>query len=465
MTDRPTLLPDAAAAVDLKRHLLLRVSLFALAIGVVATVLVLHQTRARIRDHIARSGLTVERLIAGEADQLRDAFRRSLEGLTLASLDGIGPFLGICVAVEDLYKRPVASRCFHEDGEAPAPVRWVLARLIGPELAYRGVIGQYPGIKVGEFVVTPDLDSEGRAAWVQIRTVLGMSLAILLLNLLIYRPVRRALRPADQILAVLGRMEAGDLSARMPRPRLIELRRIAAGFDHLAEQLQKTLAAQRQLAQRLLAVREEERRRLARELHDEFGQCLASVGAEAAFITARAESTDPALLPAARAVSAVTGHMMESLQGILHQLRPMGLEAFGLEAALGQLVAGWRRRLPGCEFALTVVGAVDALPDDLTVSLFRIAQESLTNALRHGTPSRVTVSLTRDEAGCRLWVEDDGEGDAPPSPGSGLGVLGMRERVQALGGLFALEPLTPCGMRVRADFPPDALLAREHDDD
>lgn len=464
MTDRPPAPPAAPAAVDLKRHLLLRVSLFALAIGVLATVVVLHQTRERIRDHISRTGVTVERLIAGEADQLRDAFRRSLDGLPLSSLDGIGPLLGICVAVEDLYKRPVVSRCFHDDGAAPAPVRWVLARLIGPELAYRGVIGQYPGVKVGEFVVTPDLDSEGHAAWVQIRTVLGMSLAILLLNLLIYRPVRRALRPADQILAVLGRMEAGDLSARMPRPRLIELRRIAAGFDHLAEQLQKTLAAQRQLAQRLLAVREEERRRLARELHDEFGQCLASVGAEAAFIAARAESTDPTLLPAARAVSAVTGHMMESLQGILHQLRPVGLEEFGLAAALDQLVSGWRRRLPGCDFALAVEGEIDTLPADLTVSLYRIVQESLTNALRHGTPGRVAVSLERDGAGCRLRVEDDGEGDAPPSPGSGLGVLGMRERVEALGGRFALEPLAPRGMRVRADFPPEALLATEHDD-
>ena len=102
MTDRPPAPPAAPAAVDLKRHLLLRVSLFALAIGVAATVVVLHQTRERIQGHISRSGVTVERLIAGEADQLRDAFRRSLDGLTLSSLDGIGPLLGICVAVEDL---------------------------------------------------------------------------------------------------------------------------------------------------------------------------------------------------------------------------------------------------------------------------------------------------------------------------------------------------------------------------
>jgi two-component system sensor histidine kinase UhpB len=113
--------------VDLKRHLLLRVSLFALVIGLAAGAIVLQQAVARIGTHIQRTGNTVERLIAGEADQTRDAFRRSLDGMALASLDGIGPLLGICVAVDDIYKRPVIQRCFHAGGEAPAAVRWLLA--------------------------------------------------------------------------------------------------------------------------------------------------------------------------------------------------------------------------------------------------------------------------------------------------------------------------------------------------
>lgn len=445
------------AAIDLKRQLLLRVTLFALCVGLAACGVVLQQARERIRVHVERTGGTVERLIAGEADQLRDAFQRSLDGLALSSLDGIGPLLGICVEVEDIYKRPIVSRCFHEEGQAPAPIRWVLARLIGPEVRYRGVIGQYPGVKVGEFIVTPDLDAEGVAVWGQMSTVLGMTVAILLLNLLIYRPVRRELAPADEILGVLGRMEGGDLAARMPRPRLVELRRIAAGFDHLAERLGRTLAEQRRLALRLLAVREEERRHLARELHDEFGQCLASIGAEAAFVRSRAEVHDPALLPAARAIAGVTAHMMESLQGILLQLRPVGLEEFGLQAALEELVAGWRRRQPGCRFELMLAGDIDGLADGLTVSLYRIVQESLTNALRHGAPTRVSVALSLDLQGCRLRVEDDGDGAEGPTAGSGLGVLGMRERVEALGGRFALIRRLPQGMRVEADFPPAAI--------
>lgn len=450
--------------IDLKQHLLRRVTLFALFIGVVASGLVLYQARERIRLHIAHTGSTVERLISAEAVQPRGSFQHGLSGLALASLDDIGQLLGICVAVEDIYKQAIVRRCFGEESAPPRLVRWALGHLIGPEIHYRGAIGQYPGFTVGEFIVTPNLDSEALAVWQQMRTVLGMSLGILLLNLLVYLPVRRALQPTEQILAVLGRMEAGDLTTRMPRPRLLELRRIAAGFDHLTGRLQQTMAEQRRLAQRLLAVREEERRHLARELHDEFGQCLTSIGAETAFITARTRERQPELLPATQSIAAVTSRMLESLQGILGQLRPVGLEEFGLRAGLEQLVGGWQRRLTSCTFELLIEGEIDDLPNDLTVSLYRIIQESLTNALRHGQPEKVTIFLSRAASRCSLSIEDDGEGQQASSAGSGLGVLGMNERVAALGGSFAIAARSPRGMRVQAEFPAAALTTQRNND-
>ncbi len=457
-------LAERENGIDLKRYLLLRVTLFALFIGIFTSGVVLYQARESIRRHIAHTGSTVERLITGEAAQPRGTFQQGLEGLGLASLDDIGQLLGICVAVKDIYARPIVQRCFGKESAPPTLVRWVLGQLIGPEIHYRGAIGQYPGFTVGEFVVTPNLDSEALAVWQQIRTVLGMTLGILLLNLLVYLPVRRLLRPTEQILAVLGRMEAGDISVRMPRPRLIELHRIAAGFDHLTGRLQKTMAEQRHLAQRLLAVREEERRHLARELHDEFGQCLTSIGAETAFISTQTRERQPELLPAAQSIASVTAHMLESLQGILGQLRPVGLEEFGLRAGLEQLIAGWQRRLTSCTFKLLIEGEIDDLPDDLTVSLYRIIQESLTNALRHGQPEKVTVYLSRETSRCLLSVEDDGEGRPASSVGSGLGVLGMNERVAALGGRFAMTALFPQGMRVEAEFLAEAMSTQRNDD-
>lgn len=446
-------------AVDLKRLLLRRVTLCALAICLIGMAAVVHQTKAELRRQVGRTGNTLGRLINEEVAQPRGTFRLGLEGLELASLNDIGDMLEICVAVEDIYRGHVMQRCFGADaGSSPIP-HSLSVLLMGTEILYRGTISQYPGFKAGEFLITPNVDSVAGSVWRQIRTVLGMTAGILLLNLFIYLPVRRALRPSEQILAVMERMQAGDLSVRMPRPGLVELHRIATGFDDLADRLVQTLDEQRRLAQRLIAVREEERRHLARELHDEFGQCLASVGAEAVYISERVRAGLPELLPAIQSIRAVTANMLESLQGILSQLRPVGLEEFGLQAGLEQLLGGWQRRQPDCRFELGIAGEIDDLPDELTISLYRIVQESLTNALRHGLPQRVTVRLVRNESQCTLCIEDDGAGGLSATAGSGLGVLGMRERVLALGGCFAMTARAPRGMRVQAEFPAETLKA------
>ncbi len=449
-----------ADGLDLKRLLLRRVTLFALAICLGGIVTVLVQTQAELRRQVARIGPTLlERLINEEAMQPRGSFLMGLEELKLASLDPLGEWLDICVEAEDLFGRQRVRRCFGERLALPAALRGLPALLLDGRELYRGPIVQYPGYRVGEFVITPNLDSLARSAWRQIRTVLGMTAGILLLNLFVYLPVRRALRPSEQILAVMEKMRAGDLSVRMPRPALHELQRIASGFDELADRLQQTLDEQRRLAQRLIAVREEERRHLGRELHDEFGQCLTSIGAEAVFIGGQVRERLPELLPAVGSISEVTAKMLEALQGILSQLRPVGLESFGLQAILEQFLAGWQRRQPDCRFTLDLDGPLDDLPDELTVSLYRIVQESLTNALRHGSPTQVTVQLQRHDRHCRLCIEDDGEAGENPTAGSGLGVLGMRERVLALGGRFSMTPRSPRGMRVLAEFPAESLSA------
>lgn len=445
------------SAVDLKRLLLQRVTLCAVVICVIGMGMVIGQTKTELRRQAERIGNTLGRLINAEGAQPRGAFERGLDGLALASLDDLGEMLEICVEVVDIFDRHIVQRCFGETRQSFSVLHRLSARVIGTEILYRGPIIQYPGFKVGEFVITPDVDRVAESVWRQMRTVFGMSAGILLLNLFLYRPVRRALQPSEQILAVMERMQAGDLSVRMPRPGLVELHRIACGFDDLADRLVRTLTEQRRLAQRLIAVREEERRHLARELHDEFGQCLTSVGADAAYLTERLRGAAPELLPAVESIAAVTVGMLEALQGLLGRLRPLGLETFGLQASLEQLLGGWQRRQPDCRFELDVDGDIDALPDELTVSLYRIVQESLTNALRHGQPQQVRVRLERDAVHCSLRIEDDGAGRATAGGGSGLGVLGMRERVLALGGRFEFRALAPRGMCVQAEFPAECL--------
>jgi protein-histidine pros-kinase len=445
----------AAPGLDLKRHLLARVTLFACLICIIASAVAFYQAGQRIRAHVVRSGATIEQLIARELDSERPSFDRRLDTLQLAMLDELGLLLKLCIRVHDIYGSPPRQRCFGDDGAgAPAWVGALLARTVGSEHAYSGLIRRYPGIKVGEFELTPNVASEAADVWRQLQLVLAITAGLLLINVLVYLPVRRALRPTERILATIGRLEGGDLAARMPRPRLIELRRIAEGFDHLAERLQRTDQRQRQLAGRLLSVREAERHRLARELHDEFGQSLASIRAEAS-IAAEDAAALPQLQPSLSAIDRTAATMMENLQRILHQLRPVALETFGLHASLAQLATSAERTRPGCRVTLAVDGAIDDLPDELTTSVYRIAQEGLSNALRHACASCIDLGLRRDPAGVTLTVIDDGTGPAPETGGSGLGVLGMTERVEALGGDFRLTPRHPRGMALEAWLPLD----------
>ncbi|MBL8441482.1 MAG: HAMP domain-containing protein [Betaproteobacteria bacterium] len=440
-------------AMDLKRSLLVRITLFAGVISLAAVAAILEQSRTRVRSHIERTGSTIQQLITDEVARSTDAFHRTVEDIDLSNLAAIGELIHFCVEIEDLYRRPVTARCFEEPGYAPAVLHWAMNRLIGSDVIYNSRVGIYPGVKVGHLAVRPDIASEAADAWRQIRMVLGITLGILFLNVLVYWPVRRALRPTDRILAALGRMEAGDLTARLPDCELIELQRISSVFNHLADRLQKTMGEQQKLSERLLTVREEERRHLARELHDEFGQCLASINAEAAYANELALDGVPELLPSAQAIARTTAQMMESLQQILHRLRPVGLDAFGLVAGLEDLVRGWNQRSRGrCRYRLEVEGLCDRFPDNLNINLYRIVQESLTNATRHGDPAEVVVRISCGES-IELTIDDDGRRDTAHPAEPGHGVLGMHERVQALGGIFSLSSRDSGGTRVKANIP------------
>jgi two-component system, NarL family, sensor histidine kinase UhpB len=445
----------AARSIDLKHALLWRVTLFAAGLFLVASLATVVAARQRIEDGIGRTGSTIRQLIADAATRSTTAFDRNLVGMDLSGLDALGRLLPFCATVDDIYGRRAAAACFTGEEEAAThPAAGLLAALVGPAAVYRGGIGIDPGIKIAELTVRPNFDSEAASLARQILHLAVLTAGILLLNVLVYLPVRRALRPTATILERLGRMESGELAVRLPACELVELQQISSVFNHLADRLQRTLESRRQLAEKLLEVREEERRHLARELHDEFGQCLTSINAEAAYARELGEEALPALTPCAEAIARTTHHMMEALQQLLQRLRPVGLEEFGLAASLGQLVADWKASARGrCDYRLTLGGELADLPDSMNVSLYRIVQEGLTNATRHGRASRVAVELNRGPAALRLEIRDNGGGAPLAQLTPGHGLLGMHERVEALGGSVTIEPAPGGGTCLRVALP------------
>lgn len=446
--------------LDLKRHLFVRVSLFALIVLVLGAAVTLVEARYRVRGDIQRTGGAIRQLITDEINRNYSAYDSTLAelNLDLTALKAMGRVIDFCIEMSDFHTHATYRQCFAEPVALPAPVEALMRRVVGDDAEFRGSIGQYPGITGGQLVVTPNYGREVLELALKLGNLVAVSTMILFFSFFVYRPVRNALAPSEAILGTLSRMEQGDLKARMPGFALIELNRIAEGFNHLADRLARTIHSQQRLAHRLLSVREEERQHLARELHDEFGQYLASLNAEAAFARELADEGVPALRPCADSIVKTVGHMMETLQQILHRLRPTGLEEFGLVPSLRQLIAGWNQRSRDIRFTLEAGAGLEHLPDNINVSLYRIIQESLTNAVRHGQPGRVDVTLRHEAAGLLLEIRDDGRGyggeDARPTgkPG-GFGRLGMEERVLALGGSFRIAPAPERGTLVSVQLP------------
>ncbi len=451
---------SALRPLDLKRHLFLRVCLFAAVVLLLGSSAALLEARLRVRSDIERTGLTIRQLITDEINRTSTAYNRTLGeiDLDLAHLRSIGALVHFCLRLTDIYSHTVASQCYpdeHEPPPQPSPLATALMQtVIGADAVYRGTVGQYPGITIGQIQITPNYSSELATLASRLGTLLLLSLMILLLSFFVYRPVRNALAPSQAILDTLARMEGGDLGARMPGFALIELDRIGHGFNHLADRLERTMADQRRLAHRLLSVREEERQHLSRELHDDFAQYLASLNAEAAYARELAADGVPALAPCADSIGRTTRHMMETLHRILHRLRPAGLEAFGLAASLERLIVEWNhQRRDATRFEISLAGDLTNLADDVQVSIYRIVQESLTNAVRHGEAAHVHVSLVREAAQLKLTITDDGRGRPAGASGGGFGLLGMEERVLALGGRLDIEPAIPRGTRVNVHLP------------
>lgn len=451
--------PAPHRPLDLTRQLIVRVVLFALVVLLVGTVVALVETRYRVRADIERTGQTIRQLITDEVQRSAGPFHRTLDefDINLESLQPIGNLIPFCIRLTNIYAQAIGERCFDRPIDLPAPLAGLMRQVIGEDAAVHGIIGHYPGITVGQVTITPNHGRELLALGHHLVNLLAVSLTIMLMSFLIYRPVRAALAPSEVMLATLRRMEEGDLGARMPALPLIELERIGQGFNHLAGQLQETIARQQQLARRLLTAREEERLHLSRELHDEFGQYLASLNAEAGYIRELADERLPELRPSADAVGRTVQHMMEVLQQILHRLRPIGLDQFGLQASLEQLVRGWNERQHGLDIQLHLAAGLDALSDDHAVTLYRITQEAITNARRHGHARHLEIDIQLTETDVLLTIVDDGSG--PPDqragrpPQGSYGLLGMEERILALGGQLHIGASPAGGTCLQASLP------------
>jgi signal transduction histidine kinase len=224
-------------------------------------------------------------------------------------------------------------------------------------------------------------------------------------------------------------------------------------------QLAAALADNRRLAQQYVELQETERKALARELHDELGQYLNVIKLDAVGIRDDTQASHAATHRRASTIVEICNHVHGTLATLIRELRPTGLDELGLAAALEHCLETWRARLPDASLQLDIAGDFSALPESITVTLYRLVQEALTNVAKHAVASRVNVRLERTggrgaEADTILAsVSDDGVGTAPGLPTRGLGLIGMRERVMTLRGTLAFNSSPGRGFELSARIP------------
>jgi signal transduction histidine kinase len=228
--------------------------------------------------------------------------------------------------------------------------------------------------------------------------------------------------------------------------RMAEVRTELAGRREAERELTAALDANRRLARANVRIQEDERRSLARELHDEFGQYLNAIKVDA--VTIRDAGGDAqAARDGAASIIGIADHVQSVMRETIARLRPAGLDELGLTAALEHCIDGWRKRLPAVRFDFTPADGGAQWDETVNITLYRVVQEALTNVAKHADATRVEIHLEAPPAGVatgniKLVVRNDGGGRGAASAGSGLGIVGMRERIESLGGRLdaAMEP-------------------------
>jgi signal transduction histidine kinase len=385
------------------------------------------------------------------------------EWRTIETMKLISP--GICVRFEPAgaFENPL---CGQSKGIGKSPPLWFAAAvqtLFGTHAAVARLISMR-NVTAGTISAIADPDAAISLAWQHIvdniHVALLMALAIAFFASL---AIAHTLAPAQLIVAALQRMAHGQYRTSLPRFRSMELAMIGQAVGDLGERLAQATEERAVLTRRLLEIRNDERRALARDLHDEFGQNLTAILAFASTIEATSaqeqakSQANSDVAQDARMISQSTLRIMACLRDTLNRLRHPPAEELGLEACLVSLVDSWRsQNATQPMIQLDLQGDLADVRGIVAATAYRVAQECLTNSLRHSAAREIVLRIERRrgaENALLVRVEDDGGGDAAKvAQSAGFGLTGIRERVAALGGSISIARARR-GVSVAATIP------------
>ena len=378
----------------------------------------------------------------------------------LAFLQGLGRIRSNEVmlfdaAGQELYRSPLSP--YKAGRNAP---EWFVD-LIAPHITEQAIA--FPD---GKLVVRANASRAALDAWDHfVELAAGALLLLAIVNALVFWMVGRAVQPFAQIVGALKQLESGRFDVSLPALHGIEANTIGAAFNRMVgvlgtqfETEKRALRAETQLSDSRELARwvdhhiEQERRMIARELHDELGQSVTAMRSMALSVAQRVRAHDAQAEAAARTIADEASRLYDAMHGLIPRLTPLVLDNFGLAEALNDLAARTRQAHAGVQVDVDIRLGDTQLGSDAALALYRAAQEGITNALRHGQAKRLSLSLHASGTSVSFELLDDGQGlsaDWARRPGH-HGLTWLRERVESLGGHFTLEPASPRGVRLHA---------------
>lgn len=347
------------------------------------------------------------------------------------------------------------------------------ADLVGPKVGTREVRVVLGENRMGSVVIVGEPRDELGEVWEEVsrRAIIWLGITAMMLALL-YVVLGRLLNPLSGLARGMQELEDGHYGTRLAEPRVRELAVIASRFNTLAEALERARAENSRLYQNVIELQEDERRQIANELHDEAGPCLFGITANVSSIGRLSEQVADAQGAPIRErigeIHTITERLKTINRDLLRRLRPIELGRIPLEELIGSLVAGFGRRHPEVAFSVAIGSLAQSYGEAVDLTLFRCVQEALTNALRHGGATQMTIDLREEQVAAngsgrpsrkvRLEVQDNGAG-FDPGASMGIGMTAMRERVGGLGGAMSVESARGKGTTVAIVVPLKAAKA------
>jgi two-component system sensor histidine kinase UhpB len=434
----------------------------ALTLLFIAAVMALHLRN--MRDSVSEEVVAANRVAAQLLN--RTVWRYAAQGTPslLAFLQSLGRVRSNDITLFDeqggeLYRSPPSP---YKAGRDAPP--W-FERLVAPLPSIQAF--DFPG---GKIEIRANASRAVLDAWDDLLQLAAAALALLLLaNAAVFWLVGRATRPFGQIVGALDRVQAGHFDTQLlPLPGR-EAGAIGAAFNRMVGQLRALIETERRAARAEAQLHdnreltrwidqhvEQERKLIARELHDELGQSVTAMRSLALSIEQRVAASDAQAAQAARVIADESRRLYDAMHGIIPRLAPLVLDNFGLVEALNDLAERTRRSHADVRIDTQLaLGDAPPLPPDVALTLYRAAQEGITNALQHGRALGMSLALHGAAHGVTLELADEGQG-LPAAGWRRPGHYGLRwldERVQGLRGELRVEPRPPRGVRVTVHVP------------